>query len=263
MKTLLAALACVLCAASPALAGGLESLTPYLSTQYFTWKENDGGRQILREGGALVAIGAVAGYLTDSSFTLRGKGELFGGEVVYHGETQPPIPEPIRTDVVYFGTRGELDAGYRAGSARAHLEPFVGVGHRWWLRDIHDAQTADGGAASGYTEIWQTVYGRAGLRGKVVAATECAIVAEAGVKYPFYTGNSIEFAGSGRTTFHPGARWSAFAATGFSYRNVRLTMNYEGFRFSESPYKLVQNTNYRQPESSSDIFGVNLGWAFR
>ena len=75
------------------------------------------------------------------------------------------------------------------------------------------------------------------------------------------------------TTFRPGARWSGFAEAGVAYGNVKLTLLYEGFRFSQSPQKLVQTTDpltgatvqnyYFQPESSSDIFGVSLGWSFR
>lgn len=263
MKRLLPAVVSVLCGALPACAGSWEDVTPYFSTRYFTWQEEIGGRRLLKESGALFSIGAVAGYLTNSSFILTGRGELFGGEVGYSGETQPPDEKPVRTDVAYFGTRGELDAGYRVGSAQFRVAPFVGIGHRWWLRDLQDTTSTDGGAVSGYTEMWQTIYGRTGVRGELAPSAQLTIVAEGGAKYPFYTGNSVDFAGSGVTTFRPGARWSAFAETGLAYRSVRLTMNYEGFRFSQSPWKRVGDTNYFQPRSSSDIFGASLGWTFR
>lgn len=262
MKRLLAAAALLLCGAPPACAGTWEELTPFFSTQYFTWGEDDGGRRILKERGALFSTGAVAGYVTDSSFTLKGRGELFGGEVGYGGETQAPDSVPVRTQVSYFGSREEIDLGYRP-SWSFRLEPFVGIGHRWWLRGLQDAATADGTAVSGYTETWQTVYGRAGARSELVTSRGVRVAAEAGAKYPLYTGNSVDFAGSGVTTFRPGGRWSGFAEAAVRYRSVKLALLYEGFRFSQSPLIQVQNRFYFQPESYSDIFGASLGWAFR
>lgn len=271
MKTLLAAAAVSLCCALPAAAGTLEELTPYFSTQYFTWREHDGGRRILKERGALFSLG-VLGTVAESSVTLRGRGELFGGEVGYDGETQAPGSLPIHTEVGYFGTREELDLGYRIGPASRRLEPFGGIGHRWWLRALQDTTSAEG-PVSGYTEWWQTVYGRVGARGELEVPRDIRVVVEAGAKYPFYTGNSVNFAGSGVTTFRPGARWSGFAEAGVVYRNLKLALIYEGFRFSRSPQKQVQSTDpltqeiiqkqYLQPDSSSDIFGVSLGWTFR
>ena len=263
MKTLLVAAACSVCCAFPAAAGALEELTPYISAQHFTWQEHYGGRRILTERGALLSTGIVLGAVVRSSFTLRAKGELFGGEIGYSGETQAPNSTPISTDVSYFGVRQELDLGYRVERAALRFEPFGGVGHRWWLRELQDTTTAAGEPVSGYTESWQTVYGRLGARGRLLLPRGLKVVAEAGAKYPFYTGNSVDFSNSGVTTFRPGARWSGFAETAVSYRNMRLALIYEGFRFSQSPEKQVQTRNYFQPDSSSDIFGVSLGWAFR
>lgn len=261
MKRMLAALAFWLTCALPAAAATLEELTPYLTTQYFTWEEHQEGRRLLRERGALTSLGVVLG-LTQSSFCIRAKGELFGGEVGYNGTTQAPESEPIRTDVGYFGIREELDLGYRMQSGAFRLEPFAGLGHRWWLRDLQDTASADGSPVQGYTESWQTVYGRFGARGQTGVGSRIKVVAEGGVKYPFYTGNSVDFAGSGKTTFHPEARWSGFAETGFSYRNLNMTLLYEGFRFGASPLKPIQNRYYFQPQSSSDIFGLRVGWTF-
>lgn len=263
MKTVLAVAVLSLCCAFPAAAEALDELTPYFATQYFTWRESNDGRRILKERGALFCLGAVVGDVTASSLTLRGRGELFGGEVGYDGETQAPESLPVHTQVGYFGTREELDLGYRAARERHYLEPFLGVGHRWWLRALQDTASAEGTPVSGYTEWWQTLYGRVGGRGKIEISRHARLFVELGAKYPFYTGNSVDFAGSGVTTFRPGARWSGFAEAAFGYDNMRLALLYEGFRFSKSPRKLVQDRQYFQPESSSDILGVSLGWSFR
>lgn len=263
MKTLLAAMVLYICCASPAVAATVEQLTPYFSIQHFGWQERIGGREILKESGALFSAGVVVGTVTQSPFTVRVKGELFGGKVNYRGETQAPESLPVATDVGYFGTREEVDLGYRLATARHFLEPFAGLGHRWWLRELHSSTAADGSAVSGYTESWQTVYGRLGARGQMLVSEGVTFSAEAGAKYPFYSGNSIDFADSGVTTLHPGARWSGFAEAGVGYKKAKLSLFYEGFRFSRSGTKRVQDTYYFQPASSSDIIGVGLGWAFR
>ncbi|MBJ6799633.1 hypothetical protein [Geomonas propionica] len=260
MRTLLFTVL-VLCCALPAAAGTLEELTPYFSTQYFTWQERIDGRRLLKEEGPLFAAGVRVGAVTDTVFTLKAKGELFGGEVGYRGETQGADPAPVRTRVTYLGTTGEVDLGYRLRSEALVLEPFGGIGYRYWLRDLQDSSAPDGTRVYGYTEAWTMGYGRVGAR----AATSSAgvkLTACGGAKYPFYVGNTVDFAGSGETTFRPKGRWSGFAEAGAGYRSLSMSLYYEGFRFHQSDLKMVQGTAYFQPDSSSDIFGMRVGWTF-
>ena len=262
---LLAAL-CAACCAVPVTAAPLDELTPYLSGQHLTWSESAAGRRLLKESGALFSGGILAEFVTPPaasvSLTLRGREELFGGVVDYAGETQAPNPVPVNTEVSYLGTRQELDLGCRYSADSWNLEPFGGAGYRWWLRELHNSSSATGDPVSGYTEYWQTAYLRMGARGRYRDPSGVSFFAEGGAKYPFYTGNSVDFAGSGVTTFRPGAEWSGFAEAGASYRHLRLALSYEGFRFSTSPLVQIGTKAFFQPESSSDIFGLSLGWAF-
>lgn len=261
MRTLLASCLLVVCSALPAAAVTLENLTPYFSPQYFTWQERINGRRLLKEEGALFAVGAHVGAVTDSSVTMRGRVELFGSEVGYRGETQAPDPAPIHTRVTYLGTKSEADLGYRFRAGELALEPFAGLGYRYWLRDLQDTNTSDGTRVSGYTETWNLGYYRLGGRvAGSLAGTTCAV--EAGARHPIYTGNTVDFAGSGTTTFRPKGRWSGFAEARFRHGHLEGSLFYEGFRFAASDTKMVLGTAYFQPESSSDIFGLRLGWAF-
>jgi hypothetical protein len=262
-RALLLATALSLGSALPSFAATFDELTPFLSSQYFTWREYREGRRLLRESGPLFSGGVTVGAVTDFGLTLRGKSEIFGGEMDYNGQTQAMNPVPVRTDVVYFGTREEFDLGYRFRYPSARIEPFAGIGYRWWLRDLHDSSSATGEPVSGYTESWQTAYGRFGARGRYETPSGLTLFAEGGAKYPFYTGNSVDFAFAGVTTFRPGGKWSAFGETGLLYRRVKVAVTYEGFRYSQSPLKVVGAARYFQPESSSDIVGLSLGWAFR
>ena len=180
----------------------------------------------------------------------------------YDGETQAPSPVPVQTEVSYLGTRQDLDLGYRYTAERWFLEPFSGVGYRWWLRELHDSTSANGQAVSGYTEYWQTAYLRLGGHGRYRTPSGVSFTAEGGAKYPFYCGNSVNFAGSGVTTFRPVGEWSGFAEAGIGYRHLKLALSYEGFRFAASPTERVGTKDFFQPQSRSDIFGLNLGWAF-
>lgn len=261
MRTLLAMAVIAFCCAAPAAAATVEELTPYFSTQYFTWTERFEGRRLLKEEGTLFSGGVLVGAVPSSTLAIRGRGEIFGGEVGYRGETQAPQSIPVRTRVSYLGTKAEVDLGYRLRDRELRLEPFGGVGYRWWMRDLHDTSTAAGAFVSGYTETWDMVYGRVGARARTFLGA-AKVVAEGGAKYPLYTGNTVDFVGSGETTFRPKGRWSGFGEAGITYRNFNLVLLYEGFRFGRSDVKSVQGANYFQPDSSSGIVGMRLGWTF-
>ena len=245
-----------------ASAAGLDLFAPYLAGRYFTWEEYQGGRRLLRESGPLYAAGAVAGVTVHRVVTLRSRGEIFGGIVDYAGETQAPNPVPVDTDVDYVGTREEFDLGARVPAGAAELEPFAGLGHRFWLRGLENATSRNGQPVSGYTELWQCGYARFGLRGYWSTSPKDSLFAEGGAKYPFYVGNSVDFDNGGWTTFHPGGDWSGFGEVGLVHHRLRLSLTYEGFRFSPSPTVDVAGSTFLQPESHSDIYGVRVGWSF-
>jgi hypothetical protein len=264
------AILCLLAAfpAAAAESGSLKELYIYPSFQYFTWEEFHSGRRLLKETGPL--FGAGAAFLFEgpkldgcNPLTFKGKAELFGSVVDYDGETQPPNTLPVKTDITYFGTKGEFDLGWRYTVGFLFLEPFGGAGIRWWLRDIHDSTATDTSGntvpVSGYQENWFSAYARVGLRGGYAVAKDFRIFAEAGAKYPFYTQNSVDFLGVGQVTVKPGGEWSAFAEVGARYKWFRPSVFYEGFRYSDSPAV----SGLFQPQSESDIIGVNLGFAFR
>jgi hypothetical protein len=262
MKNLLLAALLVLCGALPAQAVTLEEFTPYLGGEYYNWQEFGASKRLLREEGALAKVGALA-CVVALPWTLRGRAELLGGEVDYHGETQAPQAQPVATEVDYFGTRTDLDLGYRFATGWGEAEPFLGLGFRYWLRVLDDTRTSDGRNASGYTEWWQTGYTRLGARGRWPLTPRSSLFLEGGAQYPFYAANSVDFSTTGWTTFRPRGLWSGFAETGLYWQKIRLAFFYEGFRFARSPEVTVGNMLYFQPDSSSEAFGLTVGWTFR
>jgi hypothetical protein len=257
---------------SAAQFGGVEELSAYPFLQYVTWKESNHGTQLLKEDGFLYGAGAAIRVdllkTETGSLMLKGKAELFGGVVDYDGQTQPPNPLPVKTDVTYIGARGESDLGWRFPLQDFSIEPFAGIGYRWWLRDLHDSTAFDpvqrrNVSVGGYTEYWQTVYTRLGARMDYTLSDSLKLFGEAGAKYPFYNSNTIEFTDVGEKTIRPGSAWSAFVEIGARYKRFRPAVFYEGFRYSQSPLVPIGgNRAIFQPESESDIFGISLGWAF-
>ena len=257
--------------AAPAFAaesGALTELYIYPSIQYFQWEEFHAGQRLLRETGPMFGVGAMVGLESPkldigNTLTFRAKAELFGSVVDYDGQTQPPDPLPVETDVIYFGTKSEIDLGWRYTFGSLYLEPFGGAGVRWWLRDLQDSTTRDeignNVRVIGYREDWVSAYARVGLRSGFNVAKDVRVFAEAGAKYPFYTTNSADFPGEGSVTVKPEGEWSAFAEIGAQYRWFRPSVFYEGFRYSASP----PSSGLFQPKSDSDIIGINLGFAFR
>lgn len=263
--------------ANAAQFGGLEEVTGYLAPHYFQWEEFAHGNKLLREQGWLIGAGALARVNLlkgdAGALMLTGRAELFGGIVDYDGQTQSTnnqgqsvTPLPVKTDVNYFGTREEVDLGWRIRQQQLAVEPFFGFGARWWLRDIQDSTAFDPAEntvknVSGYTEDWSSLYLRLGGRVDLAVNDDWHIFSEGGAKYPFYTENTADIAGD--ITLKPDAHWSAFAEAGTRYKKLKISGFYEGFRFNQSPGVVRGNTQYFQPISKSDIFGLRVGWAFR
>jgi hypothetical protein len=265
----------------PALADGPRLVREWdlnLRLESFNWKEyGAGGVRNVKESGVLYGLeGAALLELYRPNLLLKLDGKLFGSVVDYQGHTQldnthPNLSErPVNTDVTYLGSDIFADIGWSFPRESFSVEPFAGLGYRWWLRDLQDSTAQDTNnvpfATSGYTEQWQSVYGKLGARARYLCANRITLFTEAGAKYPFYTQNSVDFVGIGSVTVRPGARWSGFAETGIGYRQLRFSLSYEGFRYSQSPFVPVTLSNgagfVYQPKSSSDIFGLNVGWSF-
>ncbi len=255
----------------------VEEVSAYLAPHYFQWEEFHGGEKLLREQGWLVGAGGLARMnllkAEAGSLILSGKAELFGGVVDYDGQTQSinetgeaVEPLPVTTKVDYLGTREEVDLGWRILQQKIWLEPFFGLGIRWWLRNLQDSTAIDNTGAqvqvSGYTENWLSGYTRLGARLGYTMTDDWRIFGEGGVKYPFYTANMVETSDSD-ITLKPDGRWSAFAEIGARYRQVKVSTFYEGFRYGQSPAERSGSFSYIQPTSESDVFGLRMGWAFR
>jgi hypothetical protein len=262
----------VLVAAAPAWAarsGVVDEWYLFPSFQYYSWSEFAGnGSRFLRESDPLYgAGGAVTFNLYDHQLLLKLKGELFGGDVDYDGETQPDVNPnfsrlPVKTDVIYFGGRLQADVGWRFPVASASVEPFAGIGYRGWLRSLQDSNTFSRNGIPvdvvGYDEWWNLMDTKLGARFAIPLSNDFKLVAEGGARYPFLIRNTAYVPFVNSVTVSPRGNWSGFAEVGCQYGRFRPTLFYEGYRADQSPI----NDGFVQPRTASDIYGINIAIVF-
>jgi hypothetical protein len=242
-----------------------EGFALYGAVESFTWKEfDDSGARAVKESGPLFGIGLTYSHEFEDKLTFTPRGEIFFGSVDYDGQTQTGVP--VTSTVGYFGFTLDGDLGMKFKVTQSFsLEPFGGLGLRWWLRDINDGTTATGAVANGYTEGWTTFYGRLGVRGGIDVSKRTMIFFEAGVKLPFYNENTAYLSDAGLgpdVTLHPGKQASFFAEAGTQISRVRASLFYDSLRFSKSAGVASGSFIYWQPKSTMDIYGVKVGLVF-
>lgn len=233
----------------------------YFIVESFTWEESLDGETLLEESGLLygLAFTAKGGGDIYMPLTFKFKGEGFLGTVDYDGQTQEGTP--LTTDTDYVGFKAEIDGGWKlfVGENGSSFEPFMGLGGKWWNRDIQST-----GSAFGIEENWSSYYGRLGIRGENVNSNQLKLFIELAAILPFKNENEVDLSsfGIGQVTVEPGNETSFWAEAGIKFRQLRLSIFYEGLRFSESDPEGLGPFLIFQPESEADIYGANIGVAF-
>jgi hypothetical protein len=252
--------------------GGIRELFVGPSIAYFRWQESFAGQNILTEQGPMYGLdGTIVLDLLKTeragALTLKNKLGLFGGLVYYDGQTQAPSNLPVKTDVIYVGVKEEVAVGWAIPLGGGYLEPFAGLGYRWWLRDLQDSTAKNGSSTvkvSGSTEEWESAYTKVGAALSLPLTKDWRIFVEGGGKYPFYNRSSSDTTGVGTLTLRPEPRWSAFAELGARSKTLRPALFYEGYRTGQSPVvRISSTTGVLQPKSDEDLVGVSFSYCFR
>lgn len=228
----------------------------YLKVDSVTWKEfSDTGSQLLKETGELYGLGISGKTDRHNAWTFMGKFELFGGGLDYDGQTQ--IGTPVQTDSDYLGLNMVGTMGWNfVVSDKASIEPFGGLGFRYWSRDLQSTPTA-----IGYEELWWSFYSEFGVHGDYEVSDTVKLFAEVGIILPIKNENEadLSFAGLGKITLEPGNEASGFGEAGFRWKRLKVAAFYQGLRFSKSDLVQSGGLVFWQPESEADIFGAYLG----
>ena len=129
----------------------------YTRIDYFHWNERIGGSDFLNENGALFTLG----YMRQIGIE-RFRAELFGGDVHYQSTDLGGSP-PFTSNTGYLGVRGEYEMVLAPSVWEGRLAVLLGLGTRFWIRDLHDGSDDQGNLISGYQETWWTMYPYLGL----------------------------------------------------------------------------------------------------
>ncbi len=254
-------------AAHEALAGPGE-LSGYLAVQSFDWREFAEGSRAVRETGPLFGIGLVYPADMGGHVLFTTTGEVFGGPMDYNGHACDLTGENCEAStatVNYFGIKVEGDLSRPIPAGGLSLEPFGGLGFRYWLRNIDSGSTVSGVPTSSFSEDWITVYVRGGIRGKVAFAGKKQLILLAGAKLPFFTQNTAHTSEVGQgpdLNLRPGKQVSFFAEAGMTLDRVTLSIFYDSFRYPQSPTVSNGISIGYQPRSTLDLYGVRADWTF-
>ncbi|MGA7700885.1 MAG: hypothetical protein WCB27_14845 [Thermoguttaceae bacterium] len=138
--------------------------TWYFRQEAFHWNERSDGQDFVNEYGPLSTVG----YLHRNGCE-RFRVELFGGTMAYDGGAQSDDgsyePYHASNGTNYLGVRGEYDLLIEP-ACWTRVRALVGVGTRFWIRDLHDFILPSGDQVYGYQEYWWTFYPYLGLESK-------------------------------------------------------------------------------------------------
>jgi hypothetical protein len=250
-------------AAVPAPLVSPHESTWYFRQETFHWNERSGGVDFVNEYGPISTLG----YLHRSGIE-RFRFELFGGTVAYYGGAQyqddqgqwqsEALHESNGTN--YLGCRGEYDLLIEPATL-SNLRFVLGVGNRFWVRDLQDTATPDL-FVSGYQEFWWTFYPYIGLETRNTDQPGLQFLGSARVgftplnfQYATLTDPDYPRAGS---VVYPRCGFTAQAQLGVTYHRFSATAYVEWFTWGESA---VVGDSY-QPASQMLTIGAQIGYTF-
>lgn len=231
----------------------------YTRFEYFHWNERIHSVDFVNESGLLSTVG----YARRNG-SERCRLELFFGNVNYSGSSQSDDGDiPLKGTTGYIGLRGEYDL---------LIEPLwlpeqifvLGIGSRFWMRDLKDGVDAEGYLVTGYQETWWTMYPYIGIESKP------------------YRGDGIQLYGSARfgltpltwehatvldVTLHPRLGVLGEAEIGLRGARWSLAGTVEVMTWSHSGSRVIPSYSddimYAfQPTSQMFTAGVKAGFTF-
>ena len=246
--------------AMPALGNRLIESTWYTRVDYFNWNERIPGSDDVNEYGTLFTLG----YMRRVGIE-RFHAAVFGATMRYIGSSEFEddygnyTEEPLTSATGYLGVLAEYDL---------HIEPdcwpnlsfFVGVGTRFWIRDLKDGVTDYGNPSYGYQETWWTFYPYLGVEKKrsLSGGWEFYYAGRIGC-----TAMTYQYATWGGVALYPKAGLTGQLECGLRGRSVFVSVFTEVFSWGHSD--VVENylqEDFFQPDSRQFTIGLKTGFCF-
>ena len=234
----------------------------YATSGYFTWDEQIGGADFIKERGMMNALGISRSGMVLDLFLMEGLVEVWGGNLDYNGHDVTNT-RTLQSDTTYLGTRVEVAIAKRWPiTGRFAAGPLAGAGHKFWIRTRS-------------SEDWNLVYGKIGAVADY-SAGEWQMKLRGGVDIPLYTRShvSLEAAGFEDVVTRPRGQAAPFVEASVRQGAWSIGLRYEEMRFAESARVATRTTAQSgngvavidsqafQPASTSKLIGMKLEYHF-
>lgn len=237
----------------------LVESTWYTRVDYFHWKERLDGQDFVNEEGALFTLG----YMRRNG-AERFRGEFFGADVNYNGGAQwgDGSSEPLNSHTKYTGVRGEYDLIYDP-EWWPNISLLIGVGSRFWFRDLPTDMTVSGNWVQGYEETWWTVYPYLGLERRRTLNDDIEFYFSGRIGATAYTYQHVSL---DDVTLYPKLGLTGQVELGLRGRHLFLSTYFDGMAWRESA--LVHSisggwiVDSLQPQSRMLTVGLRSGFNF-
>jgi hypothetical protein len=233
------------------LGNRLIESTWYTRIDYFNWNERSDGEDFVNEYGTLITLG----YMRRVGIE-RFHAALFGATMQYKGfgQMEDYSLEPLSSATGYLGALAEYDL---------HIEPdslptvsiFVGVGTRFWIRDLKDGITDYGNPSYGYQETWWTIYPYLGLEKKKSYGNSMEFYYSARIGC---TAMTYEYATWGGVALYPKPGLTGQLEGGLRGRTAFISIFTETMSWGESDTV----AGMLQPNSRMFTLGLKTGFCF-
>lgn len=132
----------------------------YTRIDYFQWTERIEDMTLVKESGALYTLGYVR-----RNGVQRFRAELFGGNMHYdgYGQSYDQPLEDFNSTTRYLGARGDYEFVLAPPLLEGQFAFLVGLGNRFWIRDIRGGLSEEGHPVWGALEVWWTLYPYLGM----------------------------------------------------------------------------------------------------
>lgn len=229
-----------------------------LQVDRYRWREFDGGDKLLEEEGAIPGLFLRHDAELAKSIGLHAAVFAYSGTVHYDGAliTEDGLI-PFESRTRYTGVRADVDASYSLGSGALRVRPFVGIGARYWLRELGRLM------AYGYDEYWLLPYGRAGARLERPGGEKgFGWFASAAALFPFAVDETVKGVeeAEGDIKVEPKEKVGYEAEVGIVSGRLAVSAYWQAQDFGQSD--LDASGQFLQPKSKLMIFGLRAGVSF-
>lgn len=148
-------------------------------------EEDDNGQTLVREDGLLPGLLIGAGYKY-SDWEVSGQVTGLIGKVDYRGKTTLGNTHSTKTDERFI--ESELMLGHTGSMKDLNLQPYGGVGYRYWSRDIKSTSSV-----LGIDETYTWWSGFVGMRFIVTETSKASLTIDARLNYTLNPKVEVDF----------------------------------------------------------------------